>query len=335
MKKLDATPGGIAEATRLLAAGGLVALPTETVYGLGADALDAEAVARVFEAKARPSFDPLIVHLADPPLPGRDAFGVLDEPVAGALAAALWPGPLTLVVPRPAWIPGIVTSGLETVGVRVPDHDATRAVIRGLDAKRPGRPGAVAAPSANPFGGVSPTRAEHVAVPCDAVLDGGPCRTGVESTVVRVDDGRAVVLRWGGHPGEAIAAALRAARLPEAVTEAAPGGPLASPGRLDRHYAPGTPLRLVPAGEEVPAPENPRTALLFCGKPPRSADAFAAAENLSASGDLREAAANLFAAVRRLDAGGFDAVVAVGVEERGLGRAINDRLRRAASRKPG
>ena len=163
------------------------------------------------------------------------------------------------------------------------------------------------------------------------MLDGGPCRTGVESTVVRVEDGRAVVLRWGGHPGEAIAAALRAAGLPDAVTEAAPGGPLASPGRLDRHYAPGTPLRFVPAGEEVPAPEHPRTALLFCGKPPRSADSFAGAESLSPSGDLVEAAANLFAAVRRLDAGGFDAVVAVGVEERGLGRAINDRLRRAAT----
>lgn len=338
MLRLDSTPEGIAEAVRRLAAGGLVALPTETVYGLGANALDAEAVARVFEAKERPSFDPLIVHLADPPGPRSvaDPFGVLENPVAAALAAAFWPGPLTLVVPRPEWIPGIVTSGLETVGVRVPDHAATRAVIRGLGAERralaPGdaRPGAVAAPSANPFGGVSPTRAEHVTVPCDAVLDGGPCATGVESTVVRAGARGAVVLRWGGLPGEAIAEALSAAGLPATVEEAAPGGPLASPGRLERHYAPGTPLRFFEPGQALPPP-NPRTALLFCGKPPRSADSWARAENLSPAGDLVEAAANLFAAVRRLDAGGFGAVVARGVEARGLGRAINDRLRRAAT----
>ena len=332
MKRLDATPEGVEEATGLLAAGDLVALPTETVYGLGADALNPGAVARVFDAKRRPSFDPLIVHLADPPGAGRDAFGVLAEPVAAALAAALWPGPLTLVVSRPAWVPGLVTSGLETVGVRVPDHDATRAVIRGLDGLRPGLPGAVAAPSANPFGGVSPTRAGHVAVPCAAVLDGGPCRTGVESTVVRVEAGEAVVLRWGGTPAETLERALREAGLPGAVREADPGGPLASPGRLDRHYAPRTPLTFLPRGGDPPAPP-PRTGLLFCGERPRSAGLFAVEEDLSAGGDLVEAAAGLFAAMHRLDAAGLDAVVAVGVEEAGLGRAINDRLRRA-SRKP-
>ncbi|BAM03004.1 L-threonylcarbamoyladenylate synthase [Phycisphaera mikurensis] len=326
-RRLEDTAAGVAEAARLLAAGGLVALPTETVYGLAADALDAGAVARIFAAKQRPRFDPLIVHLADPPAAGRDFFGVLDDPIAAALAAGAWPGPLTLVVPRPGWIPGIVTSGLDTVGVRVPDHAATRAVLRGLDAARPGRPGAVAAPSANPFGGVSPTRAEHVAVPCDAVLDGGPCRTGVESTVVRTTERGVLVLRWGGLTGERIAALLAGAGVPARVEEARPGGPLASPGRLERHYAPGTPLRLLAAGEPWPPPD-PRAGVLAFG--PFDPAGWGGEENLSPSGDLVEAAARLFAAVRRLDAAGLASLVAAPVPDAGLGRAINDRLRRAA-----
>ncbi len=340
-----ADDAGIARAAAALADGQLVGMPTETVYGLACHAFDAAAAARVFEAKQRPSFDPLIVHVAS----SADAWALvggaaenqstLDERglrVARVLAEAFWPGALTLVLPRPECVPGIVTSGLGTVGVRVPAHPVARGLIAALgeEVKKRGRgradlPGAVAAPSANVFGGVSPTRAEHVAVPCALVLDGGPCATGLESTVVRpTPEGGVVVLRLGGVTLEQLGEVAGEAN----VTLAKPGEKLASPGMLERHYAPRTPLHLVSKLEQIDPGSlgGQRVGVLTLTGERGRGMGFAAAEVLSARGDLVEAAANLFAALHRLDAAGLDVVVAEAVPDEGLGRAINDRLRRAA-----
>jgi L-threonylcarbamoyladenylate synthase len=316
-------PHAIAEGARTLRDGGLVAFPTETVYGLGASCFDASAVARVFEAKARPSFDPLIVHLAD----AGDLVRVGDtaDPRVGALAERFWPGPLTLVVPRRRELPEIVTAGLDTVGVRVPAHAAARALIRAA-----GTP--VAAPSANPFGYVSPTSAAHVmerlGEVVDLVLDGGPCSVGVESTILSLGSGTATALRPGGVPLEDIEAFLGA---PLAHPSApSPGRPLA-PGQLERHYATRTPLRILP-GPASAAPEPPgRTGLLAWRDAP-SGTAWAAVEILAPDGRATSAATRLFAALRRLDGLGLDAIVAEPCEESGLGTAIMDRLRRCAAR---
>ncbi|MEM6459135.1 MAG: L-threonylcarbamoyladenylate synthase [Planctomycetota bacterium] len=318
-------PDQVDEAAALLRGGGLVAFATETVYGLGADATDPAAVARVFAAKDRPSFDPLIVHAADTgsALSLADPGGV--PAAARRLAAEFWPGPLTLVLPKTSAIPGIVTSGLNTVGLRVPGHDLARELIR-----RAGVP--VAAPSANAFGGISPTRAEHVVVPCEAVLDGGPCVTGVESTVVGfADDGTPTLLRPGGTPAEAIGAVLGR---PLALPDPAGGGDRPrSPGMLARHYAPRTPLRCVERIEQLLPAElgGRRVGLLSLRGEAGRGMGFAKIKALSPRGDLVEAAANLFDAMHRLDAAGLDLIVAEAVPASGLGRAINDRLRRAAA----
>lgn len=353
------TQHDIQYAGRILREGGLVAFPTETVYGLGANALDADAVAKVFAAKARPSFDPLIVHVADAEaawaLVDLEALPEAQRKFPGALAAAFWPGPLTLVLPRrragkqesrragnksgcetavietgsdPFLIPGIVTSGLETVGVRVPRHPVAQQLLAAAG-------GPIAAPSANIFGGISPTRAEHVAVPCDTVLDGGACATGVESTVVGFEGEGVVVLRLGGTSVEMIESVV--GQLPGvsgggAVTVAKPGEKITSPGMLDRHYAPRTPMRLVERLQQVDPAElgGKRVGLLSLHGDTGRGMGFAHIETLSAAGDLTAAAARLFEAMHRLDALGLDLIVAEGVPERGLGRAINDRLRRAA-----
>ena len=319
----------IQDAGNIIRGGGLVAFATETVYGLGANALDAAAVAKVFASKGRPSFDPLIVHVADAaaawaladleklPEPGRE--------VPGALAAAFWPGPLTLVLPKrdggAGGVPGIVTSGLGTVGLRVPAHPVARALIAAA-----GVP--IAAPSANAFGGISPTRAEHVKVACDRVLDGGPCATGVESTVVGFDEAGPVVLRLGGIAVEAIEAVVG-----RPVGVAQPGEKIASPGMLDRHYAPRTPLRLVSRLEDVdPGTLGGGAAGLLSLRGERGRGmGFRVIETLSPTGDLTAAAAVLFEAMHRLDAAGLNVIVAEAVPDEGLGRAINDRLRRAAT----
>ena len=311
---------------RLLRTGGLVAFPTETVYGLGANALDADAVAKIFASKQRPSFDPLIVHVPEPDAAwGLVAGGGQDvPPMARRLAEAFWPGPLTLVLNKTAAIPGIVTSGLDTVGLRVPDHAVALELLR-----QAGVP--VAAPSANPFGGVSPTRAVHVTVPCDAVVDGGPCRTGVESTVVGFDDdGAVVVLRLGGTPTEAIEAVVGGA-----VAVAKPGAKLTSPGMLERHYAPRTPLHLVDDTRAVPVARRRAERLgVLVLDPDRFDDGegFAHRFVLSAHGDLVQAAARLFDTLRAADDADLGGLVATPVPDAGLGRAINDRLRRAAVR---
>ncbi|MEG3632926.1 L-threonylcarbamoyladenylate synthase [Micromonospora palythoicola] len=307
--------GDLGEAAAVLRTGGLVVFPTETVYGLGANALDARAAARIFEAKQRPSFDPLITHLADAadlePLVGP------VSPAVAALAARFWPGPLTLIVDRPERIPPIVTSGLDSMAVRVPDHEHARRLIAAA-----GVP--VAAPSANRFGQLSPTRAEHVVrglgAAVDLVLDGGPTRCGIESTIVDARGDHPVVLRLGALPVEE----LEKVTGPVTVRPGSSGQPVA-PGTLAAHYAPRTPLRLVSSAESAGAD---RGYLAFRDGP---AGDWAAVEVLSASGDLTEAAARLFDALHRLDAAKVTEIVVEPVPDTGVGRAVNDRLRRAAA----
>ena len=307
---------GIARAAALLGAGELVAFPTETVYGLGADAGDDRAVARIFAAKDRPRFNPLIAHLPDAVAAG--AIGVLDD-AAARLASAFWPGPLTLVVALRAGAPvsPLVTAGLETVALRVPAHPVARDLLAAFD-------GALAAPSANPSGRVSPTTAAHVRDGLGgriaAVIDGGPCAVGLESTIVATTGGAARLLRPGGLPAEAIEDCLGA---PLAIE--APAGAPTAPGQLASHYAPGARLRL-----DVCTPEPGE---VWIGFGPGCAGA---ALNLSGGGDMVEAAANLFAMLRAADAlaGPGGRIAAAPVPDRGLGRAINDRLARAAAPRP-
>jgi L-threonylcarbamoyladenylate synthase len=305
-------------AADVLRSGGVVALPTETVYGLGADATNPTAVARIFAAKRRPAFDPLIVHL-----PCVDQWPLVASelpPRAQALADRFWPGPLTLVLPKQPSISDLVTSGLPTVGLRVPRHSLMQVVL-----ERAGCP--VAAPSANRFGRLSPTTAEHVVEQLgddiDLVLDGGPCAIGVESTIVRPDAECATILRLGGLSFEEIAAVAGPVRI--ATTES-PTAPEA-PGMLPQHYAPRTPIEIVTT---VLAPRaGVRWGLLTLR--PTSPAGFAVVETLSTNGDLIEAAAGFFAALHRLDAMRLDRIIAVALPEQGLGRAMNDRLYRAAA----
>ncbi len=313
MPVVPATEEAIGRAAQALARGEIVAFPTETVYGLGADARDAHAVAKVFAAKERPRFNPLIVHV--PNLAAAEAYAVFDA-TARKLADAFWPGPLSLVLPRrtDSGIADLVTGGLDTIALRAPNHRVAQELL--AEAKLP-----IAAPSANRSGRVSPTMAAHVEaelgdVPA-MILDGGPCPLGIESTVVGVAGDAPVLLRLGAVPREAIEAVLGQA-LPLASEDAA----IASPGQLERHYAPNTPLRL--GATDVRTGE----ALLAFG--PNAPQGAVASINLSASGDLEEAAANLFASLRRLDEAGAKAMAVMPIPERGLGEAINDRLRRAA-----
>lgn len=317
-------PDELPRAAALLRAGELVAFPTETVYGLGADARQGRAVAAIFEAKGRPHFNPLICHFPD----AETAFAeVAPDARARALAAAFWPGPLTLVLPRrvTCGIDLLAGAGLDTLAVRVPSHPLALALIRAA-----GVP--VAAPSANRSGQVSPTTAAHVldglAGRIAAVVDGGPSDVGVESTVLDLQGG-AVLLRPGGVPAEAIEAVIGpiGRPLPRSAVEASRS--LRSPGLMVSHYAPSLPVRLGTAS--VAADE----ALLAFGEPlPGAGTVF----QLSAAQDLREAAANLFAGLRALDAEGtrrgLTGIAVMPVPGHGLGAAINDRLERAAAPRP-
>ncbi len=303
----------IKDAAKALHDGELVAFPTETVYGLGGHARDARAVARIFEVKERPHFDPLIVHIADASQLSSVAAELTD--MAMGLAQHFWPGPLTLVLPKRDDIPDLVTAGHASVAVRVPAHPVAQALLK--EAAIP-----VAAPSANRFGGVSPTRAEHVRGQLDVkiVLDGGPCKVGVESTIISLLDAQPALLRAGGLSLEAISARLGPIHLPnsaELVT--------LSPGRQTRHYAPRTPMRL----SATPKPRTEASGLLTL-TPVDNPGGWKVVEVLSSTGDLNEAAAALFAAMRRLDAADLTEIVVTPVPEHGLGRAIMDRLRRAA-----
>ena len=310
----------VVRAARLLREGKLVSFATETVYGLGANALDVNAVARVFAVKSRPHFDPLIVHIAERSWLPRLVTAWSET--AERLAARFWPGPLTLVLPKTELVPDLVTAGLPSVAVRMPSHPIALELLRLADVP-------VAAPSANLFGQLSPTCAEHVADrlgdQIDYLLDGGPCSVGVESTVLLLESSRAVLLRPGGVALEEIEACIGSVALPSRVTtsdqEAAP-----SPGMLPQHYAPRTPLEIV---ENLDALVSPNRCGLLTLQAHPAASRFAAVEVLSVSGDLTEAAANFFAALRRLDAAGTEQIVAVLFPNRGLGRALNDRLTRA------
>lgn len=308
-----ASTESIERAAALLRAGELVAFPTETVYGLGADATSDEAVARIFEAKNRPTFNPLIVHVAGAEAASRI---VTFTKTAHLLADAFWPGPLSLVLPRKDTSPVslLASAGLDTIAIRVPDQPTAQAILAAS-----GIP--IAAPSANASGKISPTQAAHVAESLgnavSLIIDDGPCPIGIESTVVDCTGDQPILLRPGGITAEQI----------EAVT-----GPLeitaddiktpSSPGMLESHYAPDARLRLnataIQAGE----------ALLSFGK--HGHTGVTGEQNLSTTGDLREAAANLFDMMRMLDASAA-AIAVMPIPDHGLGRAINDRLRRAAA----
>jgi L-threonylcarbamoyladenylate synthase len=304
------TPANIDAAASALRAGDLIGLPTETVYGLAGNALDDRAVASIFATKGRPQFNPLICHLPD--VVALEPLVALDDR-ARAVAARFWPGPLTLVLPRRPDCPVslLASAGLDTLAVRVPAHPVAQALLR-----RAGVP--VAAPSANRSGRISPTRPDHVIEdlgPGILVLDGGTCAVGVESTILDLSEPQARLLRPGGIAVEQI----------EALTGplAGVGAGIKAPGMLASHYAPAKPLRL-----EAGAPRG-REALLAFGGPVPSG--YAHVLNLSPGGDLAEAAANLFAYLRRLDAGTWDGIAAMAIPAHGLGLAINDRLRRAAA----
>ncbi len=307
---LSADPAGLAKAADLIRQGQLVAFPTETVYGLGGDALNGEAVAAIYAAKGRPSFNPLIAHVASAEAAQRF---VQWSDQAEQLAAAFWPGPLTLVLPLRADhdVSSLVTAGLDSLAVRVPAHPTARALLQAVD-------GPVAAPSANPSGRISPTTADHVAAGLDgriaAILDDGPCGVGLESTIVGLA-GEPTLLRPGGVALEEIEWIL-GTQLHIHQT----GDQLTAPGQLQSHYAPEAPVRLnanTRRGDEV---------LLGFG-------AVECDVNLSANGNLAEAAANLFAALHQLDTSGRPIAVTP-IPNTGLGRAINDRLKRAAAPRP-
>jgi len=305
-------------ASKIIRSGGLVAFPTETVYGLGADATNPDAVAKIYEAKNRPSFDPLIVHIAD--LSQLQSIVLSIPPKAQLLIDKFWPGPLTLVLPKKPIIPDIVTAGLPGVGIRMPANEIARQLISA--SRTP-----IAAPSANKFSQISPTTAEHVreqlSENIDFIIDGGPCSVGVESTIVSFMQPDPLLLRPGGLPMEEIEELIGPLLIPGKLDCTN-----ASPGRSLRHYAPLTRLLIVENLYDIPA--NLNVGLLSFG-PVENQDNFQRIETLSKHGDLREAACNLFAAMRKLDAAKLDLIVTRLVPDVGIGKAINDRLKRACT----
>ncbi len=314
-RRLQPSLGEIGEAARALRAGKLVAFPTETVYGLGGDATNDRAVAAIFAAKGRPSFNPLIVHVSN--ISAAAQYAELGAK-AQAIAKRFWPGPLTLVLPRrrDCKISLLATAGLDSVALRVPAHKVAQTLLM-----MAGVP--LAAPSANPSGRLSPTAAEHVLAELgdkvEFVIDDGPCAIGVESTVLSLLDDKPRILRPGAITAEQIAAVLQ--EPVEAVAGAEDANAPRAPGRLPSHYAPTLPVRLDAKAA------HPGEGLLGFGP-----DAPKDALNLSPTGDVQEAAANLFAMLRRLDdAARFRAIAVMPIPESGLGLAINDRLRRAAA----
>jgi len=308
-------PAGLSEAARVLAAGGLVAFPTETVYGLGADATSGEAVARIYAAKGRPSFNPLIAHVAD--LAAAERQGVFDE-AARALALAFWPGPLTLVVPvaPTCTVSALARAGLDSIGLRIPAHPVALALLEAF-----GKP--VAAPSANRSGRVSPTRADHVAEDLagrvEVILDGGATQVGLESTIVACLPDGPRILRPGGVTRQAIEVVLG-----RALPQAEDSGAVIAPGMLQSHYAPRCAVEL-----EAAAGAPDAAILDFHGQ--LAGEPCVMRLDLSECGDLMEAAARLFDALRRLDERGATRILVAPVPMSGLGEAINDRLARAAA----
>jgi L-threonylcarbamoyladenylate synthase len=313
-------PAAIGEAAQIIQSGGIVAFPTETVYGLGGDARNSLAVARIFEVKARPRIDPIIVHVSD--LEMAKTYGVFSD-LAIMLAQSFWPGPLTLIVPKRPLTPSIVTAGLETVAIRMPAHPAALALIRTSGC-------GIAAPSANPFGYVSPTEAQHVADQLsdkiDLILDGGPSEVGVESTILSLVGDTPCVLRSGGTTIEMLELLLGKVGISTGISSRPQ-----APGQMQRHYATKTRLEIINENcENEKLMSNEKSGLLALTTP-LNPSSYAAIEILSESGDLREAAANLFSALRRLDSKSLDRIIARPIPEQGLGLAIMDRLRRCAA----
>jgi len=317
-------PQAIHAAATALRSGEIVAFPTETVYGLGADALNEKAVAQVFAVKNRPRFDPFIVHVPDQEAASLYATDVDDR--ARALMERFWPGPLTLVLRKHPLIPDLVTAGRDTVALRVPAHPIALALLHAANVP-------IAAPSANPFGYVSPTTALHVqdllGDAIELILDGGPCLVGVESTVCALTDETALVLRPGGVTLEEIAAVIGPVKIASSSQADA-----RSPGTLPSHYAPRVPLLLLATGIEIPCPLPEERVGLLLLQPRANIEGYAVVEVLSQNGDLIEAAAHLFAALRWFDTLGLERVVVESVPEHGIGRAIMDRLRRATAPTP-
>jgi L-threonylcarbamoyladenylate synthase len=316
-EKLEA----VARAVAFLRADAVVALPTETVYGLAADALSARAVVKIFETKERPHFDPLIVHL--PERDWMERVAVIEDgmrPLVEKLIAAFWPGPLTIVMPRTEIIPSIVTAGLTTVAVRMSAHPLFSEVVQAF-----GQP--LAAPSANRFGRISPTSAADVAEELSGriplIVDGGATQHGIESTVIAPRGGRIEVLRSGPITREELATFGEVHRRLSGAAE--------SPGQLPSHYRPQTPLMIAEDITVIAVPRGRRYGALLWSDAPFS-ETFVESRRLSAKGDLREAAANLFRQLRELDHAHLDRIVAEALPEEGLGVAIMDRLRRAAHR---
>lgn len=354
---LKPTPDNLRRAADVLRRGELVGMPTETVYGLAGNAFDPIAAARIFAAKDRPRFDPLIVHVVRPPGPlerevlgGLEDIGLVDlarlpqlaRERADVLLRRFWPGPLTLVLPRGPKVADLVTSGLDTVAIRMPSHPVAQALLAAC-----GLP--LAAPSANRFGRLSPTTAAHVveelADRVRIVLDGGPCTVGVESTVIAIaDDGALTLLRPGGVPAEAVETAV-SGRLLRTEREVPGEAPMRSPGMGASHYAPRTPLAVAPGPERLPrGTERVAVVGVFASRGEAEAAARAVERRhgapvelraLTETADLEEAARNLFTTLRELDAGDVDLIVAFPPEgDAGLAAAIADRLRRAAHASP-
>jgi L-threonylcarbamoyladenylate synthase len=313
--------GVILKAAKIIQKGGIVAFPTETVYGLGADAFNPLAVARIFEVKRRPSFDPLIVHVANPA--GVEKLVKEIPSNAKKLIKRFWPGPLTVVLFKEEDIPDIVTAGLRTIAIRMPSHPMALSLIRKSHSP-------VAAPSANLFGYLSPTTAEHVREQLgdqvDLILDGGPCSVGVESTIVSFLEERPKLLRPGGVSLEEIESIIGKVDV-HPIGEERPH----APGMLPKHYAPRTPIQLDWDKKSLDLLGDKNIGFLAFQEP-KNYLKIRSIEILSKKGDIREAAANLFAAIRRLDALDLDLILAEPIPEVGLGRAIMDRLRRASTK---
>lgn len=310
-------------AAKTLRDGGLVAFGTETVYGLGANALDSTAIAKVFEAKNRPFFDPLIVHIADEAWLPKLVAEV--SPLARKLMDQFWPGPLTLVLPKTDLVPDLATSGLPSVAIRMPSHSQARKLLETVDLP-------IVAPSANPFGLLSPTTADHVASTLgdriDLILDGGPCEVGVESTVVLMTESTPQILRHGGVTQEQIEAVVGPVSVAKKVESETPDA-VPAPGMLPQHYAPRTPLALESDVDLKQLEAEGRRLAALCLDHEPEAGEFAVTEVLASDRSLTTAAAQFFAALRKLDSQGLDLIVAWPFPEEGLGRALNDRLNRA------
>ncbi|CUS77638.1 L-threonylcarbamoyladenylate synthase [Candidatus Kryptobacter tengchongensis] len=315
--KVKASPENIKLAGKIIKEGGLVAFPTETVYGLGANALNPIAVAKIFEVKNRPSFDPLIVHISR--IEWLEKLTSQIDERAFKLIEKFWPGPLTLVLFKSQIVPDIVTAGLKTVAIRMPAHPVALELIE--NAQTP-----ISAPSANPFGYISPTTADHVEKmlgdKIDLILDAGKCPIGVESTVLSLIDEEPKILRPGGLPVEEIEKIIGKVKIQTKSEK------ILSPGQLQRHYSPKTPVKIFKSIDEIKNPEN--SGILLFKKINLNIKAKRV-EILSENGDLLEASANLFSALHRLDDSGVDVIYAQEVPETGLGLAIMDRLKKASA----